>query len=216
MSPPLPRPGHPSTIAPADDCILPANSVSLTSASATEGRQDRAVPAGPSSPRAWQPSNGALSICRRCVRGGWFGRARGRGCGLVLTSTYEPGHRPLHVAAPAVALRRAGTRSAAWISACSREIPAPSTGHRRSASRRPGLAARSDSVLVLFASADVGRRRARPPEPQRPGRVHGAGAGRLRNDVGAAQWLGRWTGMVVRSGWAACPMLAVPAVVAFA
>jgi hypothetical protein len=136
---------------------------------------------------------------------------------VVLTSTYEPGHRPLHVAAPAVALRRAGTRSAAWISACSRGIPAPSTGHRRSASRRPGLAARSDSVLVLFASADAGRRRARPPEPQRPGRVHGAGAGRLRNDpVGAAQWLGRWTGMVVRSGWAACPMLAVPAVVAFA
>ena len=32
----------------------------------------------------------------------------------------------------------------------------------------------------------------------------------------AARWLGRWAGMVVRSGWAVCPTLAVPALVAFA
>jgi len=32
----------------------------------------------------------------------------------------------------------------------------------------------------------------------------------------SVRWLGRWAGMVVRSGWAVCSTLAVPALVAFA
>jgi hypothetical protein len=45
------------------------------------------------------------------------------------------------------------------------------------------------------------------------------GAGGLCNEPmiqGAARWLGGWAGMVVWSGWAACPTHVVPALVAFA
>jgi hypothetical protein len=48
---------------------------------ATKGRQERAVPAGLPSWRAWQASRVAFSMCRRCVSRRSFGRARGRGCG---------------------------------------------------------------------------------------------------------------------------------------
>jgi len=39
---------------------------------------------------------------------------------------------------------------------------------------------------------------------------------RADDPVGAARWLGGWAGMVVWSGWAACPTHVVPALVAFA